>query len=505
MISYSALNNYGKSSLPSNDGWGQLNILKDPPKSIHTRRVDKVGETSSITEMVDESGNRSCEAISLYARGVNPSVSVSYSNDGNNGGQRVGGNITTQGCPTTQAFSPYTIIKDGAFRPPIRRQEDLLPYSRRPRVFFKQDTNPSLPDYSKKMLTCGEAKDYKAVKTETLRASIRPTVRYKMNTAIQEPFEIKYSIQPVLNISATSGTRTRDITSQFVKTPTKEIDTNNMHAYAQSNKNQDRYINNSTFKTDKYIQESNVHSAETNKNQDRYVNNSILKTDKYIQESNVHSAETNRNRDIYVNDSNFSTVKYIQNSNTHSAQTNKRQNRHVNNSNFKTDNYIQETTAQSAETNPSSSKHVTSIEDILDLSDLPTKNIKNISYSTAISGNEKNNLEHKDIELRRRVPEHSATTNNGRNIHKTVLADNEIKLHRNKPMASMISNPVKKADVENNSREFKLPPKIQPGGFSGEGYKPTMDRIHNVGNIGETEKTKMAKNVMSQHQARYLR
>ena len=45
-ISYSGLSNYGKATLPSVDTWGtNMNILKDPPKSIQTRRIDRVGQT----------------------------------------------------------------------------------------------------------------------------------------------------------------------------------------------------------------------------------------------------------------------------------------------------------------------------------------------------------------------------------------------------------------------------------------------------------------------------
>ena len=88
-ISYSGLTNYGKATLPSAESWGtNMNILRDPPKSITTRRIDKVGQTSEITSMIDDSENRACEAINVYARGVNPMVSVSYDNTGNNGGQR---------------------------------------------------------------------------------------------------------------------------------------------------------------------------------------------------------------------------------------------------------------------------------------------------------------------------------------------------------------------------------------------------------------------------------
>ena len=78
MISYSGLVNYGKATLPSIDSWStDNNILRDSPKSIHTRRIDKVGDTSGITSMIDDSENRACEAILPFARGVNPFVSVS--------------------------------------------------------------------------------------------------------------------------------------------------------------------------------------------------------------------------------------------------------------------------------------------------------------------------------------------------------------------------------------------------------------------------------------------
>ena len=51
-LSYSGIVGYGKVTLPSVESWGtNMNILQDPPKSIVTRRIDRVGETSSITSM----------------------------------------------------------------------------------------------------------------------------------------------------------------------------------------------------------------------------------------------------------------------------------------------------------------------------------------------------------------------------------------------------------------------------------------------------------------------
>ena len=93
-LSYSGLVNHGKITLPSVGSWGtNMNILRDPPKSITTRRIDRVGDTNYHTETIDDSGGRINEAIQVYARGVNPFVSVSYNNNGNNGGQQSGGMI----------------------------------------------------------------------------------------------------------------------------------------------------------------------------------------------------------------------------------------------------------------------------------------------------------------------------------------------------------------------------------------------------------------------------
>ena len=91
-FSYSGLTSYGKATLPSVEAWGtNMNIIRDPPKSIMTRRKDKVGDDVYLSMTLDEASDRNCEAIQTYARGVNPFAEVSYSNYGNNGGQRSGG------------------------------------------------------------------------------------------------------------------------------------------------------------------------------------------------------------------------------------------------------------------------------------------------------------------------------------------------------------------------------------------------------------------------------
>ena len=236
-LSYSGITNNGKITLPSVDTWGtNMNILRDPPKSITTRRINKVGETSSITQMIDDSSNRACESISHYARGVNPFVSVSYNNNGKNGGQ----NLFSQNNNGKQAFLPYTIIKDGAFRPPVVTQQQLLPLSRLPRVWTTAFSQPGFVDFSKKIRTCGTAKETKEVYNNVLRAYARPTSIINISKPLEKPYEVKYVIQNPNKISATSGIRTLDITEQNVQKPSHGIELNSIHAFAQSNLNQNK-------------------------------------------------------------------------------------------------------------------------------------------------------------------------------------------------------------------------------------------------------------------------
>lgn len=141
-VSYHGIVGYGKATLPSVEGWNtNNNILRDPPKSIHTRRKDKVGDNMDIIEMIDDSCDRASEAILQYPRGVNPMVKVSY---GNHNAGMFGAPTNTSNRPAAKL--PYRI--GDVFRPPIWRQEDLLPLSRLPRVNFAHTTNPGMPDFA---------------------------------------------------------------------------------------------------------------------------------------------------------------------------------------------------------------------------------------------------------------------------------------------------------------------------------------------------------------------
>lgn len=414
-LSYSGLVNHGKVTLPSVDAWSSnLNILRDPPKSIYTRRIDKVGETSQITQYLEDATDRACEAINVYARGVNPMVSVSYGNQGSNGGQRSSGMLSQ----TQQSKLPYRIIEGGAFRPPVLLQEDLLPLSRMPRNWTNAYAQKGFADFSRKMRTCGTAAETKEVHTDTLQGCVRPTAVYKMETPLHEPFEVKYVIQPSIKTTATSGLRTMDITEQKVQIPTKEIDVNPLHAHAQANyTDTTRYVNRNEFDPDRYLQDTNAHSVNTN---------------------------------------------------------------------------------------ASSNKNATSIEDILDLSDLPVHDIRTYSAQAPTSGVEQTKYFHDDIELSRRLPEYHARTNIVDNtIRKNISHENTLELGRNMPMASFTSNTVARGASDHGSREARLNPKISAGGYDIPSQIPSFERMQNVQEIQESEKARMNRMVSDSMQSRY--
>lgn len=269
-FSYSAITNYGKVSLPSTEGaLGQLHITRDPPKSIHTRRIDKVGSNNDVINMIQDSGDRICESISKYARGVDPMVSVSYSNYGNNGGQGSSLNAPIQ---QKQAFLPNALGSLGGFQfiPPVLRQENLLPLSRLPRLYTQTNTNPEFIDFSKKLQCPLNAVNGREIKT-SMNMTVKPNKVLKIEVPIKEPFEVKYVIQNPIRVSGDS--RLKPSTQKYQE----QVDYGSgiidipLHADVHTNQNDSgKYVNTSSEKnTDRYIQNvitTDVHSnISTNK------------------------------------------------------------------------------------------------------------------------------------------------------------------------------------------------------------------------------------------------
>jgi len=474
-LSYSGLVNHGKVNLPSVESWGtNMNILKDPPKSITTRRKIKVGETSSITQMIEESDGRTSEAIQVYARGVNPFVSVSYDNVGNNGGRTYGGIIEGGG---RSVKLPHRIMQDGAFRPPVLLQQDLLPLSRLPRTITNAFSNAGFTDFSRKLRTCGTDENTKEVKKNTLKTSVRPTAVYRIEKQAEKPFEIKYAIQPSIKNSVSSGVRTMDITQRNWGTPTKEINNNLIHPTAQSAVSNVQHVNNNEFNGQRFTQDSLAHPAYSNISLIGHVDNNQLDTERYLQNSLAHPVLSNVSSiGNYSSENNMNTERFVQDSLPHAVGSNV----------------------------SSKSHNTSSIEDILDLSNMPVhNNIIHYNIKAPVSGVEKTEYFHDDISLSRTLPNYIATTNVGdQTVYKRENYDNQIELQRNNPSASCESNPVSRGDTDYFSRDARLAPKISAGSFSIPGQIPMKERNH-LYYDQESEKAKMNRMVMESMNGRF--
>ncbi len=172
-------------TLPSVEG---VNILRDPPKSVFTRRINKVGVDDSLLDLIDGSGDRVCEAINTYQRGVNPMVEVNYSNANN---PYAGG--TSHISRNAQAYLPYRIMDSGAFRAPIIAPTELLPLSRLPRVHTFASANPGFIDFTKK-IACGT--NSKNTKFQKLQGEILATPSIRREKLVQsEPVRTRTSLK----------------------------------------------------------------------------------------------------------------------------------------------------------------------------------------------------------------------------------------------------------------------------------------------------------------------
>ena len=211
-------------TLPSVESWGtNMNIQRDPPKALWTRKIDKVSQTQEITRMIGEgSGDRICEMIKVYPRGINPHVAVSYSNYGTNGGQnRQTTNAGTMGrnkacndgrsALTGQAKLPIPLINYGAFRPPVLRQEELMPLSRQPRTSTYAWTQPGFTNYLQKQ-QCPKPKDLRQIVDEPIRTNVRPTKTITKGQLLVEPFAIRQVIANPIKTPGMSGIRSMDRT-----------------------------------------------------------------------------------------------------------------------------------------------------------------------------------------------------------------------------------------------------------------------------------------------------
>jgi hypothetical protein len=487
-------------TLPSVEGFnGTINILRDPPKSIFTKRNDKVGQTMGIISDIDDSGDRMNEAIKVYARGVNPMVSVSYDNNSNNAGSftRAGsygqGNNISQGHHqgTRQAFLPYRIADKGAFRPPIRSPFDLLPLSRQPRVWFEALTKPGFVDYSKQKFLPSQFRMIKDMILKT-KDTIKPNSSVKIEKPIQENYKMQNAINAKhINIEGLSGKRTLDH-SNFTRENVdlyKGIQENYEQVNATTNKRSNRSHNLSNMKIDEgqYIQDRTYYESNANPSQHRSQGMEGLAIDKdaYVQDRTYYESNANPSQhrsqgldglaideDAYVQDRTY----YESNANPSQYRSQGMEGLAIDKDRYINDKeYYDFIVNKGRDINTKTLDELngntrTSVKDVMQYQ---TESGKNTGYTLL--------TEMPDMELERHMPRYTmASAVNDPTVHRRVEHQNTIQLRENIPRVSTVRNVAKIEDMNNfdyaSSREYKLPETLQKGSFLNAGAAPTMDR-----------------------------
>ena len=262
-ISYDMVKPSRKVTYPSVEDWGtNMNILRDPPKSIHTRRINKVTETQEIELMQDASGDRISEMIMVYPRGVNPMVDVQYSNYGTSGGQsrQADGlssvNSFLSGNPAPGTKLPYRTMNEGAFRPPIFMDFNTVPLSRQSRPWTYAFSNPGMPNFLLESTCLG--KDWeKAVKKNVLHTNVRPTTTLKIEKPSEPTYEVRNVISNPIRCSASAGMKAMEWTTQDTIVPQNHINNKYMQIIANtqlgSNKTVQGTLENVEKDLNKYI------------------------------------------------------------------------------------------------------------------------------------------------------------------------------------------------------------------------------------------------------------
>jgi hypothetical protein len=328
MLSYSGLTSYGKVGIPSVEGWGtSMNIMKDPPKSIYTKRKDKVGTTSHITQQIEDSGDRHNEAILKFARGINQFTDVEYSNNGSNIGRGSNNNIIPGG--PVQAKLPNRIMKDGDFRPPVIAPQDLLPLSRPRRPNSSMVTNIDNVDFTHKPYSFEHKQNGREINKQYNTNSVVPTKTYKLERTIGQTMKdyIRERIPMYVSSQKTNGALhyevirgdTKNVSAVHDGIPRGHFQTqvgNPMHQY------------NNNVDTERYTRETYVNPVTTTKTSG--ISNIINDVDgDYIQVRNEipnisvsgikSSSANNPSQHNYQNN-----LIYTKNVPNHSANTNTR-------------------------------------------------------------------------------------------------------------------------------------------------------------------------------------
>ena len=517
-------------TLPSVDGFnGSFNILRDPPKSIFTKRIDKVGQNNDIIDDIDMSGDRMSEGIKVYARGVNPMVSVSYDNNSNNAGSFTSGafgqgNYSNQGHHTgnRQAFLPYRIGDKGAFRPPIRSQRDLMPLSRQPRAWFQALTNPGFADFTKKKFLPTQFRMIRDIVLKTDQV-VKPNHSVKIEKPILENMKMLEKInEKRINIEAFSGKRTLDY-SNFTRENIdqyKGIQENYEQVSAITNKQQHRSHNldNMTINKGNYIGEKEYYESNSNPSRQRSQGLDGLRIDKDSYIGNVNQYETSANPSLYTNQGidglSIDEANYIGEKEYYESSTNpsRQRSQGLDGLRIDEDRYIGSTNQYETSANPSLytnqgidglSIHEANYIGEKEYYDIELNKSRDITVKTIDQLQTNNRTSVKDIfqyeldagkntgythltsipdmELEHHMPRYETyTALNDPTVYKRVEHQNQITLSHNMPQINTVRNVTKIEELPTfeygSSRDFKLPETLKKGQFLNEGANPTLDR-----------------------------
>jgi len=171
--------------------------------------------------------------------------------------------------------------------------------------------------------------------------------------------------------------------------------------------------------------------------------------------------------------------------------------------------YTQDAMAHQVQTNASSNeRNTSSLDEILDLSDMPVKDIRTTSHTPTLTRQgEAVDYIHGEVQLSRTLPEYEAHSHKSNpTVYKNVQHEVMRKMERNTPLATFQSNHVDQGSglMDHSSRDVKLIPKIKVvGGSDLPVSKPSTRRIQEeLSSMGD-EKVRMSRMVSQEMQGRF--
>jgi hypothetical protein len=448
-------------TLPSVESWGtNNNILRDPPKSIMTRRVDKVNQDGSLNEMYYHSGDRFGEYVNVYARGVNPMVSVEY---GNNNAFSMSGNNNNGFYGAGKL--PYRIMQGGAFHPPILRQEQLLPLSRLPRNVTFVQTNKETIDYAKSAVCNQQPKEHRQIVKNKIEGFITPTKSLKLETPVTEFFVQNYiNEDPLMYNFSTNLSASGDV---------------------------EKYVEERNL-------ERNVPVYQTNAQKSVNVATLVRPDREIFLENNtpLHDVVANKSVNMATNgvlDDNINLIKNMPSYQVHDVKV---RNTGVNaiynpeiNLNENTPHYsISDRKSRNIATSGVLNEHINLTE--------------NVPHHFAINNKGYNTGErfilNDEINLRENVPHYNFEVNKGdKRVQFQNEYENELNFDHKTPHIMLQSTKTKNVKMDISAKEFnRLHETINPGSIEGRVIIPTSDRSSTYNTNYTTNKRELAQKIM---------